>query len=154
MARRKSGRQGKKWGKPNKPLPERYLGMGQSSRLAGSGRPLGKEPVERPTRKGKKIFPHELGLSPFQNGFAGKVEFAFAKDAKSAPTTKKTVALFFELRSGFLVKKSVKVDGKPANITERTLRPFNAALANASFSQGKARVGISHKIAKALGLAK
>jgi hypothetical protein len=154
MPRRSSGRKGKKWGKPNKPLPKTYLGMGQSSRLAGSGKPFGKEPVERPLGTGKRIFPHELGMQPAQNGFAGKVEFVFAKDAKSAPACKKTVALYLELRSGFLKKRSVTIDGKPAAITERTLRPFNAALANASFSNGLARVQISHKIAAALGLAK
>ena len=97
-----------------------------------------------------RINPAKLGFTQAGNVFSGRVRIEMKPGHMAKRGFSTEVTLSFELRSGFIAKRTLRVNGKPLPIGESRLRRLNGALAWASRGQDSAIIGLSPDMIEAL----
>jgi len=98
----------------------------------------------------QKIRPSEIGLKQVGDGWAGTARVEVMMGHGATRGFSREVRIFFGLRSGFVLKHSVKVNGVPVAVTEKTLRQLDVSLAHAQPVGGKIVLSAPKELAECL----
>ena len=148
-----AGKSGSRIGKPRPAGLKGYVGAGHI------GKP-GEIVRDRQTKRSKDSFiqPQHLGFKLVDKAWVGKVRIKVVpggseRQRKAARTMRGfslDVTLSFELRGGFINKRTLLVNGKPSGLGEKRVKHLNAVLGRSILEGDILEMHIRPDIAKAL----
>jgi len=95
-----------------------------------------------------RINPAAFGFVENAGVYSGRIKVCSTK--RPATISPKIISLSFELRGGFVGRRSIVVNGKPIKLADKNLKLFNSALSSAAIRGRVATIRVNQGLAKAL----
>lgn len=139
-----SSRRGTRQGKPHLVTAKRFIGI----RARGTPKQI---PIQGPAAERPRIVePQKLGFENVGRAWVRTVRIRMKPGRERVFGFSAEAQISFELKNGFIDKKTLKINGRPAGLGENMVMHLNSVLSQSAPKEGMLTIRLRPNVAKAM----